>query len=195
MLMTLEGLRTIRAYGLEEAHQRRFIRSSAEARQASMALTRLSSLLSPLTEVGYLAILCLIIAGSSLWNANFATTLAAVALLYRLQPHLPGDRRQPSLYGANRTTIALDPHDAAKRRQGVSRARASAYAVAARKHSLRSCDLPVSDWIQAGLEGCLVRDSSRPDHGARRPQRRRQDDDYQLAAAPLPAVFGHDLDR
>ena len=88
MLMTLEGLRTIRAYGLEEAHQRRFIRSSAEARQASMALTRLSSLLSPLTEVGYLAILCLIIAGSSLWNANFPTTLAAVALLYRLQPHL-----------------------------------------------------------------------------------------------------------
>jgi ABC-type multidrug transport system fused ATPase/permease subunit len=87
MLMTLEGLRTIRAYGLEEAHQRRFIRSSAEARQASLALTRLSSLLNPMTEVGYLAILCLIIAGASLWSASFPTTLASVALLYRLQPH------------------------------------------------------------------------------------------------------------
>ncbi len=88
MLMTLEGLRTIRAYGLEEAHQRRFIRSSAEARQTSIALTRLSSLLNPLTEVGYLAILCLIIAGASLWNASFPTILATVALLYRLQPHI-----------------------------------------------------------------------------------------------------------
>ena len=87
MLMTLEGLRTIRAYGLEEVHQRRFVRSSAEARQTSIALTRLSSLLNPLTEVGYLGILCAIIAGASFWDASFATTLAAVALLYRLQPH------------------------------------------------------------------------------------------------------------
>ena len=87
MLLTLEGLRTIRAYGQEGLHQQRFVRSSAEARRTSIALTRLSSLLSPLTEVGYLGILCVIIAGSSLWDANFATTLAAVALLYRLQPY------------------------------------------------------------------------------------------------------------
>jgi ABC-type multidrug transport system fused ATPase/permease subunit len=88
MLMTLEGLRTIRAYGQEDLHQRRFIRSSAEARQTSIALTRLSSLLNPLTEVGYFGILCVIIAGSSLWGLSFTTTLAAVALLYRLQPHV-----------------------------------------------------------------------------------------------------------
>jgi ABC-type multidrug transport system fused ATPase/permease subunit len=87
MLMTLEGLRTIRAYGQEQMHQRRFLQSSAEARRVSIAVTRLSSLLSPLTEVGYLGILCLIIGGSGLWGASFATTLAAVALLYRLQPH------------------------------------------------------------------------------------------------------------
>jgi ABC-type multidrug transport system fused ATPase/permease subunit len=87
MLMTLEGLRTIRAYGQEEQHQRRFIRSSAEARQASLALTRLSALLHPLTEIGYLGILCVIIAGTAIWQTSFATTLAAVALLYRLQPY------------------------------------------------------------------------------------------------------------
>lgn len=87
MLMTLEGLRTIRAYGQEEVHQRRFTRTSTEARQTSIALTRLSSLLSPLTEIGYLGILGVIIAGSSLWDTSFPTTLAAVALLYRLQPH------------------------------------------------------------------------------------------------------------
>jgi ABC-type multidrug transport system fused ATPase/permease subunit len=87
MLMTLEGLRTIRAYGQEEVHQLRFLRSSSEARQASIALTRLSSVINPLAEIGYLGILFVIIAGSSLWNISFATTLAAVALLYRLEPH------------------------------------------------------------------------------------------------------------
>jgi ABC-type multidrug transport system fused ATPase/permease subunit len=87
MLMTLEGLRTIRAYGQEEVHQRRFIRSSGEALQTSIALTRLWSLLNPLTEIGYLSILCVIIAGSGLWDKSFATIFAAVALLYRLQPH------------------------------------------------------------------------------------------------------------
>lgn len=90
MLMTLQGLRTIRAYGQEELHQQRFTRSSAEARAISIALTRLSSLLQPLTEVGYLGMLCVIIAGSSVWGGNFAITLAAVALLYRLQPHAHG---------------------------------------------------------------------------------------------------------
>ena len=87
MLMTLQGLRTIRAYGQEEVHQRRFIRSSSEARSTTVAVTRLSALLNPLSDVGYLGILCAIIAGTSLWNASFATTLAAIALLYRVQPH------------------------------------------------------------------------------------------------------------
>ena len=85
MLMTLEGLRTIRAYGQEALHQRRFMHSSAEARHTSIALTRLSSMLNPLTEVSYLCILCAIIAGSQFWGTGFATTLAAVALLNRLQ--------------------------------------------------------------------------------------------------------------
>jgi ABC-type multidrug transport system fused ATPase/permease subunit len=87
MLMTLEGLRTIRAYGQEEGHQRRFLSSSAEAGRTSLALTRLSSLLDPLTQVGYLGMLCLVIVGSSYWGTSFGTTLAAVALLYRLQPN------------------------------------------------------------------------------------------------------------
>jgi len=87
MLMTLEGLRTIRAYGQEHQHQQRFVGSSANAREASLAMARLSALLNPLTEVGYLGILCIIIAGTDIWRSSFATTLAAVALLYRLQPY------------------------------------------------------------------------------------------------------------
>ena len=52
MLMTIEGLRTIRAYGQERAHQDRFLRSSAAARQASLALTHLSALLDPMAQRG-----------------------------------------------------------------------------------------------------------------------------------------------
>jgi ABC-type multidrug transport system fused ATPase/permease subunit len=87
MLMTLEGLRTIRAYGQEDVHHRRFLRSSAEARSTAVAVTRLSALLNPFTDVGYLGILCVIIAGAHFWHASFATILAAIVLLYRLQPH------------------------------------------------------------------------------------------------------------
>jgi len=88
MLMTIEGMRTIRAYGQEEAHQGRFEVASAEARRIALGLTRLSALIGPLTEVGYLLILCLIIAAMGSWGTSFATTLTAVALLYRLQPHV-----------------------------------------------------------------------------------------------------------
>lgn len=88
MLMTLQGMRTIRAYGQEKLHQDRFERASAEARRVSLELARLSALVSPLTEVGYLVVLCIVIASTDVWGIGFATGLTAVALLYRLQPHL-----------------------------------------------------------------------------------------------------------
>jgi ABC-type multidrug transport system fused ATPase/permease subunit len=88
MLMTIQGMRTIRAYGQERVHQDRFERASADARQVALGLARLSALVSPLTEVGYLLVLCLVIASADLWGVGFATSLAAVALLYRLQPHM-----------------------------------------------------------------------------------------------------------
>jgi ABC-type multidrug transport system fused ATPase/permease subunit len=87
MLTTIQGLRAIRAYGQESLHQARFVQSSAQARATAMALTRLSSLLDPITEVGYLLVLCVIVAGAVHWGTPAATMLAAVALLYRLQPH------------------------------------------------------------------------------------------------------------
>jgi ABC-type multidrug transport system fused ATPase/permease subunit len=87
MLTTIQALRTIRAYGQERVHQERFLHSSAQASATSLALTRLSSLLDPITEVGYLVILCVIVAGAVHWGTPVATIIAAVALLYRLQPH------------------------------------------------------------------------------------------------------------
>ena len=90
MLKTLDGMRTIRAYGLEEVYQRRFAAYAAKAREYSIALSRLSALLSPLTETAYLAILCVIIALSPYLNTSFATIVGCVLLLYRLQPHTWG---------------------------------------------------------------------------------------------------------
>lgn len=88
MLVTLHAMRTIRAYGHEAVHQKRFVGASREAREVSLAASHLSSWIGPATEAGYLAMLLLIIAGSSYWSIGFPATIAAVALLYRLQPHV-----------------------------------------------------------------------------------------------------------
>ncbi|HLY87629.1 MAG TPA: ABC transporter ATP-binding protein [Acetobacteraceae bacterium] len=88
MLMTLQGMRTIRAYGQEALHQERFEHASADARRTAIALSRLMAQLHPLTELGYIGVLCVIIALADRGQTGFPITLAAIALLYRLQPHL-----------------------------------------------------------------------------------------------------------
>ncbi len=88
MLMTLQGMRTIRAYGQETLHQERFEHASADARQTALALYRLMAQLHPLTELGSITVLCVIIGMAGVWHVGFPITLAAIALLYRLQPHL-----------------------------------------------------------------------------------------------------------
>ncbi len=87
IMMTLQAMRTIRAYGQEAARKQAFNAISSETRKISEQMSRLSAWLSPITDIGYLATVCIIVAGSSLWHTSFAITLAAVALLYRLQPH------------------------------------------------------------------------------------------------------------
>ncbi|MGC6401660.1 ABC transporter ATP-binding protein [Sphingomonas sp. FW199] len=88
MLMTLQGMRTIRAYGQEPVHRDRYADASDHARVAAFRLQRMTAWLSPLTELGYLAILSLIVGGIDWWGTDIAVTLGAVVLLYRLQPHI-----------------------------------------------------------------------------------------------------------
>jgi len=88
MLMTLQGMRAIRAYRREAAQHAHFVESSAAAREGLTRVERLSAAIGPATEGGYLAILCLIGASAGLLAIDFQTTLTIVALLYRLQPHL-----------------------------------------------------------------------------------------------------------
>lgn len=87
MLTTLEGLRTLRAFGQEVPHHRRFLFGSKVAADGVYRQARLDSWIGPISEAGYLVILALIIASIQFWGTGFATTLTAVALLYRLQPH------------------------------------------------------------------------------------------------------------
>lgn len=88
MMVTLQGMRIIRAFGQEQTHQRRFEKSSSDARDVDMKEMQLILLLDPLTEVGYLVILGILIIGAQSFGITFATTLTCVALLYRLQPHV-----------------------------------------------------------------------------------------------------------
>lgn len=88
MLMTLQGMRAIRAYGREKTQHAAFLRSSAAARKGLARMERLSAAIGPATEIGYLAIICLIVGGASMLQVDFHATLTIVALLYRLQPHL-----------------------------------------------------------------------------------------------------------
>lgn len=88
MSVTLQGMRTIRAFGQEDVYQKRFDVSSASARRVDVRSKQLTLMLDPLTEVGYLVILGLIVIGTPSFGVSFATALTCVALLYRLQPHV-----------------------------------------------------------------------------------------------------------
>jgi ABC-type multidrug transport system fused ATPase/permease subunit len=88
MTVTLQGMRIIRAFGQEQTHQSRFEKSSSDARDVNMKEMQLILLLDPITEVGYLVILGILIIGAQTFGVTFATTLTCVALLYRLQPHV-----------------------------------------------------------------------------------------------------------
>jgi subfamily B ATP-binding cassette protein MsbA len=87
MLVSLQSMRTIRAYGLEAQHQTRFEAASTDARRAITEAAQLMGWINPVTEAGYLCVLGLIVLGMTWWHVGFAETLACVALLYRLQPH------------------------------------------------------------------------------------------------------------
>jgi ABC-type multidrug transport system fused ATPase/permease subunit len=88
MLVTLQGMRALRAFGQEQRYQHAFELASAEVRRASIGFERLNALISPVVQVGYLLLLVVIVVVSDPMGVSFAATLAFVALLYRLQPHV-----------------------------------------------------------------------------------------------------------
>jgi ABC-type multidrug transport system fused ATPase/permease subunit len=88
IMIAIQGMRTIRAFAQESRLEQRFDSASERVRRTSVALEHLQHLIPPLSESGYLAVLGVVIVLSTLIEIPFAATLAAVALLYRLQPHM-----------------------------------------------------------------------------------------------------------
>jgi ATP-binding cassette, subfamily B, bacterial MsbA len=99
MLVTLQGMRTLRAFGQEQRYQHTFELASAKVRRTSMAFERLNALVSPAVQIGYLILLTAIILVSDPMGISFVATLAFVALVYRLQPHVH-DLERNLLYAA-----------------------------------------------------------------------------------------------
>lgn len=88
MVVTLQGMRTLRAFGQEEQQHARYVAWSDRARRAIEQELQLILLLDPLTEAGYLLILGVLIFAAHSFGVSFAVALTSVALLYRLQPHV-----------------------------------------------------------------------------------------------------------
>ena len=88
MVNTLQGMRTIRAYGQESLRERMFGKASQQARRTLIKLDQLYSVLTPIGELAFLASLAVIVWMSTSRGIGFAATLSALALLYRLQPYL-----------------------------------------------------------------------------------------------------------
>lgn len=85
VLHVLQGMRTIRAFAQEAAHQQRFEAASAQASRVSLRTQAMFALLSPMSELGYVLILIAVALLARHFHTPFAATLAVVALLYRLQ--------------------------------------------------------------------------------------------------------------
>ena len=88
MVNTLQGMRTIRAYGQETLRERMFSKASRQARRTLIRLDQVYSVITPVSELAYLALLAAVVWMSITLNIGFAATLSAVALLYRLQPYV-----------------------------------------------------------------------------------------------------------
>ena len=88
MLVSLNGMRTIRAFAQERFILRVFGASSVKVRILAVKAERLKSLILPLGEVFGLIALVLIALVAKTAAIDTATTVASVLLLMRLQPHM-----------------------------------------------------------------------------------------------------------
>ncbi|MCB1333251.1 MAG: ABC transporter ATP-binding protein [Roseivivax sp.] len=88
MLVSLHGMRTLRVFAQETYLLRVFGAASSRVRRLAIRAEWIKALIGPLGEVGSLGALIVIalVAGRS--GVDVPTTIAAVLLLFRLQPHL-----------------------------------------------------------------------------------------------------------
>jgi ATP-binding cassette, subfamily B, bacterial MsbA len=86
MLITLQCMRTLRVFALEQQWHQQFKKVSAEVEQTSIRFEQYRALVTGSIQIGYIFLLVAIILVSNHANVPFSGTLAFVAFLYRLQP-------------------------------------------------------------------------------------------------------------
>jgi ABC-type multidrug transport system fused ATPase/permease subunit len=84
-MLSLQSMRTVRAFGQEAQRRTAFEKASASARSVADRMELVNATMSPLSEIGYVCLLLATTAFASGIGLPFASTLTAVALLYRLQ--------------------------------------------------------------------------------------------------------------
>ncbi|MGL4543413.1 MAG: ABC transporter ATP-binding protein [Polymorphobacter sp.] len=88
MLVSLQGMRTLRAFAQEPFMLRVFGAASSKVRALAIRAGRLKALIGPVGEIASLASLVLIALVAGRAGIDIPTTVAAVLLLLRLQPQL-----------------------------------------------------------------------------------------------------------
>jgi ABC-type multidrug transport system fused ATPase/permease subunit len=88
MLVSLQGMRTLRAFAQEPFVLRVFGAASSKVRALAIRAERLKALIGPVGEIASLASLVLIALIAGRAHIDVPTTVAAVLLLLRLQPQL-----------------------------------------------------------------------------------------------------------
>lgn len=90
MLLSLHGMRTIRAFAEEPHVLAAFEQSSARVTRLAVRTERVKALNLPIGEMGNLGGLVLIAAAAGLLGIAIPTVVACALLLFRMQPHLRG---------------------------------------------------------------------------------------------------------
>jgi ABC-type multidrug transport system fused ATPase/permease subunit len=88
MLVSLHGMRTLRAFAQEDYLLRVFNITSSKVRRLAIRKEKLKALTGPLGEVASLGALIAIALIANAAGVEVATIVASVMLLFRLQPHL-----------------------------------------------------------------------------------------------------------
>lgn len=90
MLVSLHGMRTIRAFAQERQVLDQFSAASAKVRQLAVRAEWLKQLNNPIGEIGSLGTLVVIAVVASRIGIDVPTIIASALLLFRMQPHLRG---------------------------------------------------------------------------------------------------------
>ena len=88
MLVSINGMRTLRIYALERFLLSRFSQASSRVRQRATRAELFKAATGPLNQITGIGILVLMVLVGNWAQIDIATTIAAVLLLFRLQPYL-----------------------------------------------------------------------------------------------------------